>query len=463
MKKLALGSVLTIVAFLLIAMTAVADVVIYPTPQGETLSTDYEVLADGKKVDVYRARTLDVFLSGTQSDHGGPYSFASFDTSGPVTVRIVAKQSLRNVVVRPASSAVHVARVDEHTLTLAIDGPRKLSIEPDGKRGPLLLFANPTERDAPKPGPNVRYFGPGVHRAGKIDVASGQTVYLAGGAVVQGAIQAVGSNIRICGRGVLDGSIYSWRHGPCNSIDIRGNDVLVEGITIRGSPQWTIVPTHSRNVVVRNVKICNARVPNDDGIDPCNSQDVLITDCFIRSDDDCVALKGMETLPSTNSNIERVRVENCILWSDRARVFLLGHESRASTMSQITLRNLDVFHFTCSFILMEPGEEMCLEDVTVENVRIRGERQPELIRLCPTINEYMVKKSPGLIRNVVFRNITLEGAPGNYAIQLLGADAAHDVRGVLFEKVSLRGVPVDAKNPSVTVGKHVEGVRFVTK
>ena len=50
--------------------------------------------------------------------------------------------------------------------------PRKLSIEPDGKKGPLLLFANPLEKDAPKAGePGVIYFGPGVHKPGKIDVA----------------------------------------------------------------------------------------------------------------------------------------------------------------------------------------------------------------------------------------------------------------------------------------------------
>ena len=42
---------------------------------------------------------------------------------------------------------------------------------------------------------------------------------------------------------------------------------------------------------------------NDDGINPCNSQDVLITDCFIRGDDDCIALKGMN-LQDDNNNVD---------------------------------------------------------------------------------------------------------------------------------------------------------------
>ena len=90
---------------------------------------------------------------------------------------------------------------------------------------------------------------------------------------------------------------------------------------------------------------------NDDGINPCNSQDVRITDCFIRSDDDCVALKGL-SLNSPNNNVERITVEKCTLWCDRARIFLLGHESRAAFMRNVTLRNLDIIHFSMTRILV---------------------------------------------------------------------------------------------------------------
>ena len=81
-------------AWVLASTTAAAEVVTCPAPSGETLSKDYEVQADGKKVDVYTARTLDPPFAGKEWDHGGPYSFANFDTSGPVTVRITAKRSL---------------------------------------------------------------------------------------------------------------------------------------------------------------------------------------------------------------------------------------------------------------------------------------------------------------------------------------------------------------------------------
>ena len=163
-----------------------AEVIAYPAPAGEALSQNYEIHADGKKVDVYTARTLDPPFAGKEWDFGGSYAFANFDTSGSVRVRITSKKSLRNTVVRPQSPGVRLKVEDDHTVELALDGPHKVSIEPDGKRGPLLLFANPIEQSIPKAGDRgVLFFGPGVHRPGRIDVASGQTVYLAGGAVVR--------------------------------------------------------------------------------------------------------------------------------------------------------------------------------------------------------------------------------------------------------------------------------------
>ena len=445
----------------LAAAAFAAEVVTYPAPAGETLSTAYEVWAEGKKVDVYTARVLDPPFAGKQWDFGGAYSFANFDMAGRVALRIRSPRSLRNTIVRPQSPGVWTTLEDEHTLLLTLDGPRKLSIEPDGKKGPLFLFANPIEKDPPKAkDAGVIYFGPGIHKAGLIAVRDRQTLYLAGGAVVHGAVAAQGTNIRICGRGILDGSDYEWRSGPHPyTIGIYGADVELSGITVRGSPHWTIVPRGSRRVTIRNVKLCNSRVQNDDGINPCNSQDVRITDCFIRSDDDCVALKGLDL--KAENNVQGIVVENSILWCDRARIFLLGHESRATFMRQITFRNLDILHFSMTPFLLEPGEDMRLEDVRIEDVRIHGEGQGELIRLRPVVNQYMQKKVPGFVRNVHFKNVQVNGKAGLYQVQLAGADAEHDVRNVMFENVSILGVPLLRDSPPVRVGPHVVDVQFI--
>jgi len=454
---------LQFLAAVMLLARAHAAVVIHPAPEEETLSTQYEVRANGRPVPVYAARVLDAPFAGKEYDYGGPYAFANFDTDGPVEVSITAKTSLRGLVVRPALAGIRKAVKDDQTVVLTLPGPCKVSLEPDGKKGPLLLFANPPEEGAPKAGdPGVIYFGKGVHQAGRIVVTNGQTLYLAGGAVVKGGVMAAGSNIRITGRGILDSSDYEWRKGPTpHVISIRGTNVEVSGITVRGASHWTIVPVESRNVTVRDVKICGSRVQNDDGINPCNSREVLITDCFIRSDDDCVAMKGLNpNLP--DGNVENVTVQNCVLWCDRARIFLLGHESRAPFMRDIVLRNLDIIHFTMTAFLFEPGEEMRLENVLVEDVRVHGEGQNELIRLKPVVNQYMRNKVPGHIAEVRFRDVTVTGRPGRYTVELSGADEDHAVKGVAFDAVTITGEPFSAASRMYRCGQHVSEVEFRT-
>lgn len=439
-----------------------AAVVTYPAPPEEAMSEDYQVSVEGQQVDVYTARTLDPPFADKQWDFGGPYAFANFDMSGRVVVRIVSKRSLRDVVIRPQSKGIQPILEDDHTITLTLDRPHKLSIEPEGKKGPLLLFANPLETDVPEPDdPGVVFFGPGLHKPEKITLQSDQTLYLAGGSVVKAEVLAEGTNIRIRGRGVLDGSDWEWRKGPIgNLIAIRNSQhVEVTGITLRGSSHWTIVPRNSQRVTIRNVKLCNSRVQNDDGINPCNSQNVLITDCFIRSDDDCVALKGLD-FSAENSNVEGIIVENSTLWCDRARIFLLGHESRAEFMRNVTIRNLDIIHFSMTPFLFEPGEDMHLENVAVEDVRIHGEGQREFIRLRPVVNQYMRKKVPGFIRSVRFRNVRLQGEQGEYLVQVDGPDAEHNVRDVVFEGVSILGSKLTGDSAEVRVGENTENIQF---
>jgi hypothetical protein len=152
-----------------------------------------------------------------------------------------------------------------------------------------------------------------------------------------------------------------------------------------------------------------------------------------------------------------------VLWCDRARIFLLGHESRAPFMRDITLRNLDIIHFTMTPFLFEPGEDMRLENVLVENVRMHGEGQNEFIRLKPVVNQYMRKKVPGFVKNVRFKNVAVTGKPGTYRVQLEGADAEHTVEDVVFENVTILGQPLTRTTPGVSIGKNVGNVRFEGK
>jgi polygalacturonase len=67
--------------------------------------------------------------------------------------------------------------------------------------------------------------------------------------------------------------------------------VLIEDLTLRDSPMWTVHPVFSKNVTLRNLKIYGESL-NDDGIDPDSSEDVLIEGCRIKTHDDAIAIKA---------------------------------------------------------------------------------------------------------------------------------------------------------------------------
>ncbi len=74
-------------------------------------------------------------------------------------------------------------------------------------------------------------------------------------------------------------------------VPYRCRNVLVEGVTILGSPMWEVNPVLCTNVIVRALKI-NSHGPNNDGCDPDSSRDVLIENCLFDVGDDCIAIKS---------------------------------------------------------------------------------------------------------------------------------------------------------------------------
>jgi Glycosyl hydrolases family 28 len=432
------------------------EVTTWKAPEGEPLSSTYRVVVDGISIPVYTARSV----------HGGDYAFATFDFTGVVKVAVTARSEtgLSRAVIRPRSAGIPTL-TEGDTLSFTLDAPRKLSIEPDGINNPLLLFAGRPETSPPKSGdPGVVYFGPGIHKPDRIVLKAGQTLYLAGGAVVKGAVIArQADHIRIRGRGILDGTDWPWLKGPAGHlVGIQDStDVTVEDIIIRGSFAWTVVPMRCKNVTVRNIKILGSRVQNDDGINPCNSQNVLIDNCFVRTDDDCVALKGLRNLNRPDAPVRGVTVRNCVFWCDRARIFLFAHESQAPAIEDLHYHNCDIVHYQMTPFLLEPGELMPIRNARFENFQIEGDGQRDFITLRPTVNQYMKVKKPGSIKNIVFKNIVLTGeTPGPALVLVQGASETNRVDDILFDNVECYGHKLDAHSANVHIGAFTGHIRF---
>jgi len=485
----------------------VGEVVSFPAPPAEYLSGDYTIEVDGKSVPVYAVQT---------QHHDHRYSAAYFDFRGEATVTIRTNLPLDHCAVLPARCGV-TPLVRGREATFKLGKPCDLSFEPTGQDSPLLLFANPLEESAPRPNdPNVIYYGPGVHDVGLIRLKSNQTLYLAGGALVKGGVDATGDNIRICGRGILDGSDWEHNAGPndffINAVDCR--NLVLQDVILKGSYYWTVVPIRCDGVLIDHIRICGSRVGNDDGIDPCNSSNVTIRNCFLRTDDDSISPKGITRAggEATSRPTENIIVENCTFWVDFANAFRIAAESSCPSMRNFVARDIDIIHFPprpgVQVIYLEPKGNMPMENLLFERIHINGETELNVARLAATTplagtrpretpkpnqvtagpgrrgaggrgyGEFVLVPGEGArIRNVVIKDVDVYGtrpaAPAppepvgkpagrrpDYAVALSGQDSQHDVESVLFQNVTVYGETLAKDSPMVHIGSFVSDVRF---
>jgi hypothetical protein len=142
------------------------------------------------------------------------------------------------------------------------------------------------------------------------------------------------ADITLTGGGTIDGDGESWWKGDTNQtnerpvlLDLMWIDGLaIENLLIIRPPFWSIHPTFSNNIVVRNVNVSTFGTPNGDGIDIDSSSNVLIENCTFDTGDDCVALKsGMDAdgravgIPTSNVTVRLssfLRGHGCSIGSD---------------------------------------------------------------------------------------------------------------------------------------------------
>lgn len=381
-------------------------------------------------------------------------AFATFDMDGAVEVVVTCPEPVDSARVLPTSLGI-APRVVGRCVHITMAEPQSLTLEVNGDWvHSLHILANPPEPDPPRQDdPNVIYFGPGIHEVTHLEVSSGQTLYVAGGAVVRGVIgpdepfrissysglktysptfHLRGEHITVRGRGIIDGSL-STTHAR-NLMVVEGADIRLEGIILRDSSTWNIPIRRSDRVTVRNVKILGYRA-NSDGIDICNSRDVLVEDCFIRTLDDLIVVKTDRGAGAA----ERIVARNCVLWNEVAHALSVGAELRED-VTDVLFTDCDVIH--------DKGREWTLRvyhcdaaritNIRFENLRI--EESPRLISLWIDKAFWTRDEQRGHIDGVVFRNIVAPAA----RIELNGFDAEHAVENVLFHDVMVGGRPLEA-------------------
>lgn len=453
-------------------------------------------------------------------------NFLSMCADEPLHFEVTLPYPSERVIIRPKSPGITPV-VRDNKVYFTLEKPGYFTLEPYGRHEALHVFVDaPCDYDADKSCGDVIYFGKGVHHAGCINLKSGQTLFIDKGAVVYADVRAMDArNIRIIGNGILDCShnreeILFEANEENNFAAVNNavrrhsvqleycTNVLIDGITIRDSLLYNIRPVGCENLYIQNVKIIGCWRYNSDGIDMHNCVNVVIDNCFLRTFDDCICVKGFdcyyeggkqEIEEAVNRAIhhggkvfdtfKNVLVKNCVLWNDWGKCLEIGAETRARNISGVTFENCDIIHVTGPVLDVCSVDYAHIHDIIYRHINIEfddiipfpviqnkdSEEYPEGINpdyapaVCSSEVSYHAEYSAGgtqrgINEGIVFEDIHLLcDAPLKPRLFFKGYSDVYCVKDITVKGFYLNGKKLESTGDfDIVCNEFVKGVEIIS-
>jgi len=466
-----------------VAVCAHAQVVGYQAP-AEALAADrYQVKINGKDIFTYKNEVS---------------SIAYFSFLGQIEVEITTLPDLKWVDIRPKNLNISPTFAG-HTIKFSLDKPCNLSIELNGESiQPLYLFTSPLEVNAPTAATDkIKYFEGGkIHNVGQITLKSDETIYIAGGAIVQGTVYAAdANNIKIMGRGILDGKLVNDQMVVLDRCD----NALIEGIIIQDSKTWTVVPKWCNNLTINNLKEVCWRTGTD-GLDLCGSSHVKVQNCFFRNNDDNIVLKcwavseGKYAVKTAEKgpDMTDIEVSNCVFWNmPWGNAIEIGFELKCDKISGIVFKNIDIIHTERGAVLsIHNGDFATVENIRFENIRVEdamhklidiaifrsqysidrpatdADRKAQYMQgawdgvsMIPKGQESHHAKFRGQVKNIVFKNISVVDSQFPFSI-ISGYDSSHAVENITIDNLTIHGKRIKSAKEGRFFIENAKGIVF---
>lgn len=501
---------------------------LYPITKTEPYTENYEVKINGKKVELDTARVSAMPFNRRWPGHQRGLeqteliNFLSLETDEPLYFEIKLLKAFEKVVVRPFSLGIEPKISDDGVISFTLEKAAYFTVEPFGRNDALHVFADPvSDYNVNVDDENVIYYGAGEHDVGMIELKSNQTLFIDEGAVVYACIRALDAeNIKILGRGILDNSrnkeeILFEHNAENNDTAVKNavrnhtvqieycTNVYIDGITIRDSLVYNIRPIGCQNLTIKNVKIIGCWRYNSDGIDMHNCVDVLIYNCFLRTFDDSICIKGFDCFHAGNVEeavrkamyrggksynvFKNVVIKNCTIWTDWGKSLEIGAETRAEEISNIVFEDCDVIHvmgapldcynidyadvYDCVYrnigveyddVIMAP---MIQSNDAEEYINRNVDHAPWLICVITGVHhEYSAGgERRGKCRDLRFENIHMFGRfePKFY---FSGYDAEHQTKDIVIENIYLNGKLIEEIKPeNFEMKEFTENIIYKTK
>lgn len=375
-----------------------------------------------------------------------------FDFEGTVEVEVtVPDRDLSEVKISPLSYGI-VPEINEraHTVTFTVDTPDAYTVQfGNSPERAVHIFANALEKESDIPdknNPDVIYIEPGEWDIESIMLRKGQTLYLAGGSVVHGIVNAnFEQDITVCGRGILDCSQLEGWQGKSASIPLKFDhcsNVTIKDIIVLNPNAWACQAYDSADGVIDGIKIVTSR-PNGDGISLQSCQNYEVKNCFVRTWDDSLVVKNYDR---NSSDISFTHMQ---LWTDLAQSMEIGYETNKGNQPDAFIRNIQFSDITVINSFHKPVisvhngddalvEEILFRDITVEHEEIGSgdaDEMPYLIDLSIMQNgNWSTTLERGNIRNVTIENVNFMSGTKN-GCRIQGFDEAHGIENIVFKNV----------------------------
>lgn len=498
---------------------------IYPVTKSDFECNDYKVKINGKEVELdaarVSARPFNRRWPGHQRqiEQSQLVNFLSLASDEVLDFEVTPAKPFEKVEIRPRSLGVTPV-IENGTIKFSIKGNTFFTVEPYGRDNALHVFIDPMPdySDIDFDSPDVIYYGKGVHEVGQIVLKSNQTLFIDEGAVVYTCVKATDAdNIKILGRGILDNShnkehILFEANEVGNTMAVKNakrqhtiqieycTNIKIEGITIRDSLVYNIRPMACENLDISNIKIIGNWRFNSDGIDMHNCVNVDIKNCFIRTFDDSICVKGFDCYYAGDVEkavreamyrggkaydvFKHVRVSGCTIWNDWGKCLEIGAETRAEDMSDIIFENCDIIHVTSAVLDCCNVDYADVHDLTYRNINVEYDEEifcPSIQKsddevyvnqwpnYAPSLMHVLVECHPeysaggnrrGINRDVTFENIYLWGRQ-KPVVRIEGYDEEHQSKDILIKNLYHNGVLVKELDENHLLrNKYTSNVRF---
>ena len=475
--------------------TSEAEPVIDPevviTPENEINTTklvtyDGPSLMESSKNVSISVEGHELFVYETLVNHNRVFSWVApntttqasiFDFEGKVHVEVSCHNldSLTSAKVIPSAYAIPTS-ISEKKVSFTLTHPGNYVVEANGDPTTAVhLFANPIETDLPDLNDeDLIYVGPGIYNANAFPIKDNTKIYLAGGSYVYGQFSSEGvKNVKIFGRGIVSGSIYSRASSNEYKIPVVMRDVsnlTIKDIAFFDPAGWALHIWKCKDVKIENIKIITAR-SNGDGISLQSCSNVEVSGGYVRSWDDSLVVKNSD-LGSTKD----IYIHDVTVWNDLAQCMEVGYETYGPTMDNIVFEDITVLHaFHKAVISMHNCDQAVITNVKYRNITVedcqtlgddRGDGENDfLIDFTIAYNQEWTKSGGkrGSISKVEIENVKVEKIAPTVSARILGDEEGTDVDTVSIKGVSIEGKQVtNASELKLVTNDHVKNVSFST-